>query len=209
MERTCPACGTALNSPLVCESCGELLEPEPGLTPFAVFGLEPAAEVAADALRKRLLALTRRTHPDFFGSDPGARRRAESNTAALNEAWDVLSDDIRRANWLLGYLGGPDEKAERDMPQSFLLEVMEWNEAVEEARAAGADTDATRTLTTLEAELLAERTSLVTRIREGLLPLPTDTDRLVELRRLMNAVRYLDRTLHEIAELRLSHASSR
>ena len=203
----CPECGAERSTPLGCGSCGALSSPDPAPTPFQVFGLEPAYDLDASALKKRLLELSRLLHPDFYGdAAPEVRELAERNSAVLNEAFEVLSDDARRAEWLVAALGGPDEQTERQMPQAFLAEVLEWNEQLEQARTAGGGAIS---LDPLEANLRDERRATLARIAASLTPLPADgSDSLTDTRRQLNALRYLDRALGQIADFRLQQASS-
>ncbi len=206
---SCPRCRAPLGSPLVCESCGALL-PAGAPDPFRALGLLPAFALDRDALRTRVLALSRRLHPDFFANAPEAERElAERNTAELNAAHLILADDVRRADWLVKHLGGPGEDEERAMPAPFLQEVLEWNEAIEEARRPAAGADARAALDGLARSLEAERAALIERAGALLDPLPArGSAALVEARKLLNATRYLDRALREIAELKLAEASS-
>ncbi len=180
------------------------------MDPFAVFGLAPGFALDASALRKKLLRLQRGMHPDYFGgADESQRELAIRNTAELNAAFEILADAVRRADWLVQSLGGPGENEERQMPQAFLMEVMEWNEMLEEARESEPGSPAREAATKLGATLDDERGRLVRSIEAGLTPLPENRpERLVEVRRALNAVRYLDRALEQIEEIRLESASS-
>lgn len=206
----CPHCTAELETPLVCVACGRLLEPGPDVAPFAIFGFEPSADVDARELKKRLLRFSRRMHPDFFAQEiEGVRALAEQNSARINEAHEILSDDARRIDWLVRHLGGPDENDERQMPKEFLLEVLEWNEVLEAARQAGAGAS-TSQLDELEQELRAERAVTLDSIHAKLVPLPPpQAPVLREVRRDLNAVRYLDRALGEIESQRLARPATR
>jgi len=209
----CTSCGAALASSLVCEACGALQNATDAAdAPWAAFGLERAYALDGPALKKRLLALQRRMHPDFFGGASAEERElAERNTAELNAAHRVLADDARRADLLVRALGGPDDQKERQMPQAFLMEVLEWNETLEEARDAsleeGSPTRAA--LDSLETQLVSERREALERIAGLLTPLPdAGAPALTNARKELNAVRYLDRTLSTLRELRLDAARS-
>ena len=213
MDTRCEECGKPLETPLVCCACGTLRALEAGggsLSPFAVLGLPETYAVDGRELRKRLLRYSRQLHPDFFATAPeGVQELAERNTAELNDAHELLTDDCLRAAWLVSARGGPDEKALRDMPQAFLMEVMEWNEALEEAQGAAPGAPERAALETLGTELTEQRDALIERVAELLGEVPTAPERLADTRRALNAIRYVDRTLTEMERLRLEQASTR
>src|SRR5262245_60687838 len=208
----CPRCSADLETPFGCLACGAILPLEDDadrLDPFEILGLQPAFVVDPQDLRKRLLRFSRLVHPDFFataGADE--KRRAEKASALLNAAHAILSDDVARADHLVRMLGGPDENVQREMPKEFLMEVLEWNETLEEARA-GSSVPAER-LESLREELEARRAEALGAVATLLTPLPPrGSATLVEARKKLNAVRYVDRTLAEIEALRLARAERR
>jgi DnaJ-domain-containing protein 1 len=150
---SCPECGEALWTPLGCEACGVLAQWEEAPGAFEVFGLAPAWEVDRKALRRALLQLQRLTHPDHAG----ATDQAERANAALNHAHEVLSDAFLRADDLIRRLGGPEESAERQMPQEFLMEVLEWNETLDDAAEAAPGSAEREALGPLAEQLRAQR----------------------------------------------------
>lgn len=204
----CSACGEELTTPLGCASCGVLHSVEEHPDPYELFGIERDVQVDQKALRKKLMRFSRLVHPDFFGdAEPEVRELAERNSSQLNAAFGLLSDDYRRAEYLVESLGGPTTKDVRDMPQAFLMEVMEWNETLEEARGESSH-EALEDLTKLHFSLQSERSHLIKAIEGQLTPLPEHSaDVLGNVRRQLNAIRYIDRALHEIEELRLERAS--
>jgi molecular chaperone HscB len=208
---TCPKCGAKLETPLGCSSCGVLFSPSTQPTPFEVFGLAPAFAVDATELKRRLLRFSRILHPDYFGAaDAATRQLAERNSAMLNEAHDTLSDAATRADWLVRWLGGPGDSDKRDMPKSFLLEVLEWNETLETAREAAPGSSERAALDALEQTLRDRRATILAGVERLLTPLPErGSSKLADARAELNALRYLDKTLAEIAALRLDHATSR
>ena len=205
---SCSQCGAALETPLGCEACGALFQTE-ALTPYEIFGLAPGTSPDARELKRRLLRFSRLTHPDFHGNGPEEERaRAERNTALLNEAHEILSDDFARADWIIRHLGGPAESDERQMPTAFLMEVLEWNETLEEARNEPADAPLPAALGVLETTWNNERRTNLDAVLARLDPLPRNgASALTEARRQLNAVRYLDRALRELEALRLARAA--
>lgn len=205
----CPHCQALLETPLVCGSCGRLLQTEREPTPFESMGLAISHRVDVADLRRRLLQLGRLVHPDYFATGSEAEReRAEHAAALLNEAHEILADEAQRADWIVRHFGGPGEDDERAMPQAFLAEVLEWNESLEDARrrATGSPPD----LSPLERDLRARRARALATVADLLSPLPEHgSPALRDVRRELNAVRYMDRTLSEIETLRLARAESR
>lgn len=202
----CPSCGRAWRTPLLCEGCGALLAPARPPTPFEALGLEPSYALDLAATRRRLLVLSRALHPDVHAQAAARIRQcAEDNTAALNGAFQVLADEERRADWLVRALGGPGEDQERAMPAEFLQEVLEWNEAIEEARHAPAGSPARARLDALVPALEAERARHRAAVAEFLTPLPpAGSPALRRARQELNALRYLERALTEVGELHLA-----
>lgn len=205
----CPNCQAELETPLCCATCAVPLEVADDATPFALLGVAPAFVVDVADLRRRLLRTSRQIHPDFFGAaSPELRALAEKNSARLNRAFDVLADDAARADWIVTSLGGPDEVAERAMPQSFLMEVLDWNEILEEARATRGTPDPR--LTALRTTLDEKRRDSMDAVRALLDPLPArGSPNLKRARQELNAVRYVDRALREIEVLRLAQSATR
>jgi len=204
----CPACGAPLETPVACGACGAVHDVPDAATPFELFGLAPRFALDERELRRMSTRHARLVHPDFHAaSEPPVRARAERNSARLNLAFDVLSDAARRADWLVVHQGGPTEESERAMPQAFLMEVLEWNELLEEARAADVVDPRIDPLAT---ELAARRQAALARVATLLEPLPArGSPQLAAARRELNALRYLDRALREIESLRLARAERR
>jgi molecular chaperone HscB len=202
----CAHCGAETGNPAFCEGCQRLLEIPSAATPFEMLGLPVDFAVDPEDVRRRLLKITRAIHPDFFGTESArVRALAESNSARLNEAWSIVSDDVARADWLVRHLGGPDEQTERAMPQAFLAEVLEWNETLEDARANPAAS--APALEALARDLTSRRAESLRALAQILTPLPAPgSPQLKRARTELNAVRYVDRALSEIESLRLAAA---
>ena len=205
----CPRCAAPVETPLGCPACGALFDLERDPSPFEALGLAAGFRIDPQELRRRVLRFSRMTHPDFFATASAEDRgRAERASAILNAAHAVLADDAARADWLIGSLGGPDENEERAMPREFLLEVLEWNELLEEAKSSAAVTK--DRLADLRVELERRRTAALDSVGRLLDPLPPrGAPGLRESRREVNVVRYVDRALGEIEALRLSRAGAR
>jgi molecular chaperone HscB len=80
--------------------------------------------------------LQREAHPDKFAAQGvAAQRIAMQWSVRINEAYQRLKDPLRRASYLCELHGAPIH-AEKNtaMPTDFLLQQMQWREALEEAK---------------------------------------------------------------------------
>lgn len=104
---------------------------------FELLGLPVAFALDAEALERAYLDLQSRVHPDRFASAGEADRRVAMQWAArANEAYRTLRNPLDRARYLLGLKGfDTGEETNTSMPPDFLMQQMEWREAVEAARA--------------------------------------------------------------------------
>ncbi|HPT49623.1 MAG TPA: Fe-S protein assembly co-chaperone HscB [Accumulibacter sp.] len=108
---------------------------------FALFDLPRVFRLDAAVLDQRYRDLQSRVHPDRHASAGEVDRRLSLQWATrVNEAAQTLKKPLARAKYLL-HLAAHDLGDENNarMPVEFLVEQMEWREAVADARAAGDD----------------------------------------------------------------------
>lgn len=110
------------------------------MTHFEVFGLLASPDLDVKALEQRHRALCLECHPDrFAGADAKLRVQALARTTALNDAFKVLKDPVRRAFYLLTLQGidlDSGAASPLKLPVEFLGEVMERREQLEAAFAS-------------------------------------------------------------------------
>ena len=105
---------------------------------FSLFELPRTFRQDISLLDNRYRELQAQVHPDKFVQSGDAERRLSLQWATrANEAYQVLKNPLLRAQYLLS-LAGHDVEGENNnaMPPEFLMEQMEWREAVAEARIA-------------------------------------------------------------------------
>ena len=104
---------------------------------FEVFGLPRVLNLDLKALEKAFHELSRKYHPDYFTTAPAEeRQRALQMTANLNDAYRTLRHPVRRVEHLLQIEGFKPDGSK--VPRSFLMEVFEINEQLEEVKAGSA-----------------------------------------------------------------------
>ena len=105
---------------------------------FSLFGLQRSYRLDPLALDKRYREIQSEVHPDRFTQAGDSERRLSMQWATrVNEAYQTLKKPLPRAQYLLTLAGHEvDGHSNTAMPPEFLMEQMEWREAVAEARVA-------------------------------------------------------------------------
>jgi molecular chaperone HscB len=104
---------------------------------FEVFGLPRLLNIDLRALEKTFHELSRKYHPDYFSTAPAEEReQALRMTALLNDAYRTLRHPVRRTDYLVKLEGFKPDGSK--VPQSFLMEVFEINEQMEEVKSGRA-----------------------------------------------------------------------
>jgi molecular chaperone HscB len=122
----------------------ETLEPlSPSASYFDLMGVPVAADDAL--LTRRFHELSRRFHPDRFGTfDAATQTIALQNAALVNDAYRTLRDPFGRAEYLLRRERGtrPDDTKNQKPPQELFARVLELQESLMEYQEAHMEDDA-------------------------------------------------------------------
>ena len=102
---------------------------------FALFGLPRRHAQDRATLDARWRELQAKVHPDRFAAEGAAAQRVAMQWAVrVNEAYQRLKDPVKRAAYLCELNGVPvHSESNTSMPNGFLMQQMEWREALEEA----------------------------------------------------------------------------
>lgn len=102
---------------------------------FELFELPVEFNVQHEQLDRRYRSLQTVLHPDNFASAADAERRWSVQAASfVNEAYQTLSKPIRRAAYMLSLNGIElNEETDTQMSPEFLMQQMEWREALGDA----------------------------------------------------------------------------
>jgi molecular chaperone HscB len=133
---------------------------------FELFNLPARFDIDLAALDAAYRDVQGRVHPDRFVNAGDTEKRVAMQWATrANEAYQTLKNPLLRARYLVE-LNGIDLQTESNtaMPMDFLMQQMEWREALGEARAAK---DA-QALDDLDAQLKGERKQRLDRIADEL-----------------------------------------
>ena len=105
---------------------------------FELFGLTQKFSQDRAAIDTRWKELQREAHPDKFAAQGAAAQRVAMQwSVRINEAYQRLKDPLKRAAYLCE-LHGVLVNAENNtaMPADFLMQQIEWREALDEAKTA-------------------------------------------------------------------------
>jgi molecular chaperone HscB len=104
-------------------------------TDFVLLGLPPQQALDRALLDERRRSLQQRVHPDRFAAEGAAAQRLAMQWAVrVNQAYQRLKDPISRAAYLCELRGVPvDGERNTAMPTAFLMQQMEWREALDDA----------------------------------------------------------------------------
>jgi molecular chaperone HscB len=164
-------------------------------THFALFGLPQSYAIDRSQLDAAYRDLQNTVHPDRFAAQPEAEQRVAMQWATqVNEAYQTLKHPVNRGVYLLK-LQGIDalDASNTQMAPAFLMQQMEWREAIEEARAG----KSVAALDDLSDELRAEHRRIESRLGEQI-----DTARDNEgAREAVRQLRFMDKLIAELGDV--------
>lgn len=102
---------------------------------FELMGLPQQFALDRAILDERWKELQKQAHPDKFAGEGGvAKRVAMQWSVRINEAYQRLKNPLKRAAYLCELYGVPVQAEDNTaMPAAFLMQQMEWREALDDA----------------------------------------------------------------------------
>ena len=133
---------------------------------FELFQMPVMFEIDTQQLDAAYREVQGRVHPDKFVTATDAEKRVAMQWATrANEAYQTLKNPLKRAMYLCE-MNGVDLATESNthMPTAFLMQQIEWREALDEAR----DAKNQSALEQLENELIQKRALLLSLVIQHL-----------------------------------------
>lgn len=159
---------------------------------FQLFDLPQTFALDSAALEQRYRTLQMTVHPDKSAHLPDAEQRVAMQQATfVNEGYQTLHSALRRARYILT-LNDVDTQEETNtaMPMDFLMEQMEWREAVVEAQQSR-DIDA---LNELETRMHGETAALEAQLADKI-----DSEKsYAEAALMVRKLRFMEKLAEEI-----------
>ena len=142
---------------LFCHTCSAIQPPQ-GIDHFSRLGMPQRYDLSVKDVERNYFGFQRVVHPDRFAAKSARERTlAQAQAAALNDAYETLSDPLARAMHLLDLRGAPlpkDDHTIRD--PELLMAAMEDREALAAASTPG-EVDAVQKRAQAEFERLEGR----------------------------------------------------
>lgn len=84
-----------------------------------------------NAIKTKFYAFSKKYHPDFFANESDEKQQEVLDLSTLNnKAYQVLSNPQKRLKYVLELKGIVETDEGYQLPQSFLMEMMDVNEAL-------------------------------------------------------------------------------
>jgi molecular chaperone HscB len=100
---------------------------------FELYDLPLSFQIDSALVKKKFYELSKRFHPDFYVNE-SAEKQAEilELSTINNKAYQVLSDPLKRIEYVLSLHDMLAEGDKYALPQTFLMDMMDVNEALME-----------------------------------------------------------------------------
>ena len=125
---------------------------------FELFGLPVQFSQDRTAIDARWKELQSQAHPDKFAAHGAAAQRVAMQwSVRINEAYQRLKQPLSRASYVCELHGAPIQAENNTaMPTVFLMQQMEWREALDEANTSAAIEEIAATVSKNGRELLSK-----------------------------------------------------
>lgn len=100
---------------------------------FELFGFEEAPAIDKRLLAEKYFLLQKQNHPDFFTQASEAEQEeALAQSADINKAFTTFQNEDKTLEYFLQIKGVVETDEKYQLPNDFLMEMMEINETLEE-----------------------------------------------------------------------------
>jgi molecular chaperone HscB len=155
---------------------------------FELFEIPCSFTVDASILAKKYFALQKQFHPDFFTQDDeDAQSNALQKTAEINKGLKILKNTDETIKYVLQLKNLLVEDEKYQLPNSFLMEMMDFNEAI--------DDDTQQQVMALQQQLLHEIQPILNSVNIDEL----SNNQLLQVKEYYFKKKYLQRILDRLA----------
>jgi molecular chaperone HscB len=100
---------------------------------FELFGLATAPAIDRTLLTKKYFELQKQNHPDFHTrADDEEKEQSLALSASINKGYTIFQSEDSTIEYFLKTIGSLEEGEKYELPNDFLMEMMELNEMATE-----------------------------------------------------------------------------
>ena len=133
---------------------------------FQFYNIDRKFQIDKSALRKQYILNNKKYHPDYHTLESEDSQDEVLRLSTLNnEAYKVLTDDRKRIMHVLRLENAMPEEGKAQVPQAFLMEMMEVNESLMDAKMS----DDASAIQNVADQLNSLQEELKTRISQAML----------------------------------------
>ena len=138
---------------------------------FELFDIPVTLKVDKAVLYKKFIELSKLYHPDYFATQ-GVEKQAESLdiSASLNKGWKIFQNPDDTIRYVLQIKGMLEEEEKYQLPNSFLMQMMEINEQLADAQDEPAIDELRSSLENLQNDIYEPVKKIVEGYQEGITP---------------------------------------
>jgi molecular chaperone HscB len=167
---------------------------------FEFYDLPISFQLNETALKRSFYAHSKRYHPDFFTLENEERQNEILELSTLNtQAYKTLSDFDRRMKYVLELKDVFEEEGKNSLPQDFLMDMMDINEAIMELEFDFDESTYQKVLSdaqNIENQILEEIKPIIENYQEGVTP----QSELEKVKNFYLKKRYLLRILENVSK---------
>jgi len=169
------------------------------MTYFELFNIPVSLLVDTSSIKKRFYELSRKYHPDFFSNATNEEQdTALEMSALLNKAMKVFNAPDETIKYVLQLKGLLEDDEKYQLPNDFLMDVMEINEQLMDAKMEDDETQLItlkQQIANLQTQLYEPVKSIVEHYQEGV----TTEEELLQVKKYYFQKKYLGRMLAAIS----------
>jgi molecular chaperone HscB len=141
------------------------------MTYFELFNIPVSLQIDIASIKSKFYELSRKYHPDFFSQATEAEQEdALEKSSLLNKAFKVFSNKEETLKYVLQLKGLLEDEEKHKLPPAFLMEMMELNEALMDAKMEEDEATVLNVksqISNLESELYENIKSIIENFKDG------------------------------------------
>ncbi len=160
---------------------------------FELFDIPVSLSVDKASIKSQFYALSRKYHPDFYAQSSQEEQFEVLETSALlNKAFKTFNDESETLKYVLQLKGLLEEEEKYQLPKDFLIEVMDINEQLMDAKMGSNEMQMKsikEVINNLKTAIYEPVKSIVEQYKEGV----TTEEELLQVKAYYFKKKYLDR----------------